>query len=437
VTAAEATAAAEAAAVAEAAAMVEAVAAAEAATTAGARALLAEWVELAGNAPAGYAAVVPARWVCAAREAARLAVHTPRAAALSRALVLPMRCAVQALAPAPEHAVPLHADYLALCVHAGYYDAALFFGAAAATTPRTVHDAMATCVSAADVLCEQYYLAVVHIACRRYAQALQHCRLALAVPSSTLSDVAVATYRKYILVSLLHTGAPPAPPKISSYTVSRLKAYAGEYVELAKAFAAANFDLAHKLAASHRALFEDHANTGLVDLVVAALPRRKIAALTASFVTLRLEDVAERARLPGGAPEAEALLADMVARGTIRAKIDARLGVVRFAGDDEDDDADEGAAAVATAAAHAAWGRGGDAPAATPLPVVGRGKTAKAMDVSVGLALACVERVQDFRNAVLCDAGFVSRTIAAEGDHLRGGDGGLGLGMEEADNDID
>jgi hypothetical protein len=321
-----------------------------------------------------------------------------------------------------------------VCVHAQCYDAALYFHEGRGV--RTKHDPLRTCVSAADVLCEQYYLVVVHAVCRRYKQALRHCRLALAVPSSSLSDVAVAVYRKFLLLSLLHTGALPAHPRIASYTASRLKAYAAEYVEFGKAFAAANFDDARKLAASHRTLFLEHANLGLVERLLTALPRRKIASLTSSFLSLSLADLAARARLPGGAPEAERVLADMAADGAVPAKIDARAQTVRFAEKDVDGDPDGAAAARAAAAARVYLG----AAPVSGLMLAGGRLSAGAMGRGVDEALACVERVQGFRDAVLCDPAFVSRKFAAERDSLMHASElgvGMGIGIEDADRDID
>lgn len=422
---------------------------------ASAKALLGEWVELVAGAPDGAARAVPLRWVSAARHAVRLAVRTPVSSGLSKGLVDPMRAAVLALVAGDENAtVPLHADYLALCVHAKCYDEAMLFSRGGL---RIEHHPATTCVSAADVLCEQYYLAVVHAVCRRYPEALQSCRLALAVPSSSLSDVAVAVYRKFLLISLLSSGALPPHPRVSSYTASRLRAYASEYMDLGKAFEAASMDDARKIAASHHRLFVEHGNAGLVARVLAALPRRKIIALTTSFVTMRLDGVAARARLPGGAREAERLLADMVAAGEVVARVDARRGIVRFpsscaqvsgggnggrcsSGSVRSVQEHDAAAARAAAAARvwaggaAAGGEGGEGD--------GRGGaviSAERMTSGVNAALSCVERIQGFRNAVLCDPAFIAHKLASERDnrmHAGGLAGGLQMGIED-DHEIE
>lgn len=402
-----------------------------------ARALIREYIDILPHAPEGYAAHVPLRWVTVAREAVRLAVNTPYYHRLSLALILPLRHACEQLQAGPETVAPLHTDYLALCIHAKAYDAALFFDGPGCVA-KTHYEAQKNCLSAADVLCKHYYLAVIYIARRCYARALQQCRLALAVPSTTLCDVAVAVYRKYILVSLLHTGSPPSQLKISSYAAGRLRSYATEYSDLAKAYTGAKFDDLHKLVASHKKTFEEDSNGGLVRLIVASLPRRAIVNLTSSFVTLSLEEVASRARLSGGAEEAEAILADMSASGAIRAKIDAKRGVVRFTGDEEDNSTDEALAAVVSSVSMSTWGaRAGDPSLVHSAPVsTARADSRLSMDESVGTALAYVERIQEFRNAVLCDSGFVLLKMQNERE-FRSQAGDVALAMEEAEQEID
>lgn len=411
-------------------------------TTESDAALLDEWKEMVDGAPVGYVGAMVFRWVATAREAARVAVCGGDTAA--RELVLPMRRACGLLAPNKEHALPLHADYIALCVHAKAYEEALWFvpeRGEGGIGVRTVYDPVRTGISAADVLCEFYYLAVVHIVRKNYGEALQACRLALAVPSSTLSDVAVAAYRKFVLVSLLHVGRMLPPPVVSSYTTSRLKSYATEYVDLAKAFSASNFDEFRKLAASHAAQFEEHENSGLIALLLKALPRRKIIALTSSFVTLGLEQIASRVEL-SSASEAEALVLDMVAKGSIRAKIDAQKQVVRFLSDDQEDRSEEASVAKAMAVARAIWG---DVASGIDADVPAQGGEGKKGFVRIGkptiekrmeAALACVETIHSFKNVILSDSGFVSRILSSEREaRMHAGDGGIGIGMEEADHD--
>ena len=46
---------------------------------------------------------------------------------------------------------------------------------------------------------------------RRYAEALVLFLYGLTAPSMVLNAITMASYQKYILVSLIHTGAAPAP----------------------------------------------------------------------------------------------------------------------------------------------------------------------------------------------------------------------------------
>lgn len=346
--------------------------------------------------------------------------NEPLCVQMAGALVHTMRQACDKLSPTPRHVVPLHADFLAVCAKAKLYRLCLAF----ASENRQSFHISATGISAADVMCIHYYLALAHIALKRFASALQHCRLALAVPAQSVSDVAVAVYRKYLLVLLLLHGEATANLTISSYKNSRLKPYAPEYHDLAAAFADTKPAAVANISAANRDKFEEDGNYGLVCQVVSALPKRTIQKLKRSYITLTLGQIAKKADL--GSPEAaEAVLLQMIEEGMIRAEINAQTQVVSF-GDDADDNADDTDAVIST------W-RGSNARMGARAPENVFDKPG-ALDARVDDALSYAERIRAFRDSVLCDRVYVSRKLKDDQERLLVSDV---AGMDEDDPDIE
>lgn len=367
-----------------------------------AKVLLKEYADIVGRAPTYYPGFIPKRWIAAGREATRLAISSPNFH-LSKALLLTMRAACDMLAPSPRHVVPLHADYLALCVHAKCYPEAVAFG----SQKRFKMDPEAVCIDAADVLCIHYYLSVAHIAIKDYATALQHCRLSLVIPSVNISEIAVSIYKKYILLSLLQNGIQPPAMKNSSYMASGLRCHASEYVELAEAFQALNAEDVGKIIASNQHVFSKDQNLGLLKQLLASLPRRIILRLTSSYKTLSLESISSRTGLHDCAKTEEVLL-DMISAGTLRAGMDCRERVIHFMSDMEiDSDRDS----------------------------AGSRQRQSSLDKSLNRALACIERIHEFKNSILCDTAFISRKLFSEREHAELESSGVGI--EDAENDAD
>jgi hypothetical protein len=318
---------------------------------------------------------------------------------LAISLLFALKWACDALAPTRYHLVPLHADYLALCIQAKFYNLAIAF----AREMRGAIRVKSTGIDAADILCVHYYLAVSHIAIREYSTALQHCRLAMAVPSHSISDIAVAVYKKFVIVSLLVHGSIPAIVKISSYSSGRMRLYASEYTDLAKPFETGAVDELRKLVSSYQHIFIRDSNLGLVKKLVEAMPRRTIIRLTSSYVTLSVEDVMTRVRF-SSRDETEALLLKMIEDGSIRATIDARASIVRFAEESVDD--------------------GDSAPSSA------------ALDNHVDLALKCAQKIRDFHYSILSDPVYAARKHV-EWDQHHNGPAGSGMGMEDEDPDFE
>eukprot|EP00177_Eucheuma_denticulatum_P007573 GFKZ01013784.1.p1 GENE.GFKZ01013784.1~~GFKZ01013784.1.p1 ORF type:complete len:489 (+),score=54.09 GFKZ01013784.1:423-1889(+) len=281
---------------------------------------------------------VPIRWVGMCRHAARLAIES-RNTLLALSLIQPLREAASKLSPAPDILNPVQTDFLAVCLDAKCYRHA----AAWIRAHRRLRvDVEATALVGTDVHLFYYYAALIFTGIKDFRTAHQCCRLALSVPvfhSSPFFDVAVMTFKLYVLLSLLVFGKAPAPLKYSSYPSSRLRKSASQYVELAYAFENRDIKELKQIFESNRVLFEHHGYLGLVKQVVNSLSKELIVRLTNSFVTMRVADVGRRAGLRDEAA-AHSMLVDMIRGKQINASIDDRTSVVRLM---DNDIADENA----------------------------------------------------------------------------------------------
>ncbi|CAN8070628.1 unnamed protein product, partial [Agarophyton chilense] len=262
------------------------------------------------------------------RHAARVVLQA-RHAARALALVRTLRAAADHLATAPDVIVPLHVDFLAVCLQAKCYAlAARWLRRCSRLRPDG-----ATAVSATDVHLLFHYAAVVFVGVKDYPAALHSCRLALAVPAPAPGPflrVAVATFRYYVLLHLLVAARSPPPFNFCSYALPLLRNRASEYVQLATAFE--RMDAAHMRTVfeSHRAAFEAHATLGVVKQVMQTFTDALVHRLTNSYVTIKLQHVAARVAACHDQPDAHDVLLRMIQRGTLCARIDDRKRVLRL-----------------------------------------------------------------------------------------------------------
>jgi COP9 signalosome complex subunit 3 len=94
-------------------------------------------------------------------------------------------------------------------------------------------------------------------------------------------------------------------------------AEARPYTDLGAAAGNKSADKLRRLAEQHLQLFTTDGNLGLVKQVVARVTQRAIQRLTATFLTLSLQEVAAAVGLQGGAQEAEELLLRWGAEGAL------------------------------------------------------------------------------------------------------------------------
>lgn len=290
--------------------------------------LITEYKTIVAATPAEWARAVPERWVGLSRHATRLAIET-HDTQLALALIHPVRQAASKLAPAPDYLIPIQADFLALCLEAKCYKLAASW---IRSERRLQVDVANTALVGTDVHLFHHYSALIFIGVKDFRAALQSCRLALTVPAASpgpFYDVAISTFKLFVLLSLLVTAMPPPNPKFTSYQAPRLRKTASEYMELAYAYQNRDISQLRQVFQSNRDQFEKQGNLGLVKQVVASLSRELIIQLTKSFVTLTLAEVVDRAGLSDEA-EAQRIIVDLVRDGKINASIDERSGIVTF-----------------------------------------------------------------------------------------------------------
>eukprot|EP01083_Nonionella_stella_P065500 171698_1 len=190
-------------------------------------------------------------------------------------------------------------------------------------------------LEAKDNLLYHYYASVVLIAFKRRKEALECLVGALAAPSTAISAIQIACYRKYVLLSLLVYGKPmPLPRSTSPYVFRHLSKLAPEYTELADAYSA-GMERLEKVVESFRVQFEKDDNLGLVQQVICGLVRRNIKNLTNTYVTLSLEDITKNSNAESPA-QTEMLIRSMIEKGEIFARIDQEKGMVSFLDESQD-----------------------------------------------------------------------------------------------------
>lgn len=208
--------------------------------------------------------------------------------------ILPLIAAVRAICPEPGAICPAHADLLQCCLLAKCYSAA---GDILAEDPISV-DPQATAVTATDVLLYCYYGGMLLTGLRQYTRALDLYLAAITAPTKVLNAITVACLKKFILVTLLHSGKRAQLPKyVAPPVLKALKSECSAYQELAQraeqgpdavpAAALAEF------VASKQDVWRADGNAGLVQKVVDTAAHRKIQSLTQTYATLGMAKVAE------------------------------------------------------------------------------------------------------------------------------------------------
>ncbi|XP_009792273.1 COP9 signalosome complex subunit 3 isoform X1 [Nicotiana tabacum] len=240
--------------------------------------------------------------------------------------VAPMLTAVRKLQVSSEQLTALHPDFLLLCVLAKCYK----------TGVSILEDDIFEVDQPRDFFLYCYYGGMICVGQKQFGKALELLHNVVTAPMSTLSAIAVESYKKYILVSLIRLGqfSVSFPKYTSSVAQRNLKTTSQPYLELANSYGTGKISELETFVQTNMEKFESDNNLGLVKQVVSSMYKRNIQRLTQTYLTLSLQDIANTVQL-SSSKEAEMHVLQMIEDGEIYATINQKDGMVRFLEDPE------------------------------------------------------------------------------------------------------
>ena len=285
----------------------------------------------------------------------------------ARIAIAPLRSAVQRSRPSPNALTPAHPLLLQCCLLGKFYGLAEDHLYPQGTMRAQfkcldVVDPKTTGLVVKDFFLYCYYGGMTLVGLKRYSEALDFFLRAFAVPATQVSAIVVASYKKYLLVSLLLHGQGETPPPLylsisvcvwvcasrktdlfflnrfvvlsvcpipeyTSQVVQRsIGSWCSEYLEVAKAFSTYEVGKLEQALEKHRSVLEADKNFGLAKQLIPSLSKRVIQRLTQTYLTLSLDDLAVK----GGVGDAQAVLLEMIEKGEIHAKISQKDKMVAF-----------------------------------------------------------------------------------------------------------
>ncbi|XP_017608057.1 COP9 signalosome complex subunit 3-like [Gossypium arboreum] len=240
--------------------------------------------------------------------------------------VAPMLTAIRKLQSSSEHLTALHPEFLLLCLLSRCYKAGLSI----------LEEDVFEVDQPRDLFLFCYYGGMISIGQKWFQKALELLHNVVTAPMSTVNAIAVEAFKKYILVSLIHHGQSPAnlPKYASSVAQRNLKNLCQPYIELANSYSNGKIADIETYVEANKDKFESDNNLGLVKQAVSSMYKRNIQRLTQTYLTLSLQDIANRVQL-NSPKEAEMHVLQMIKDGEIYATINQKDGMVRFLEDPE------------------------------------------------------------------------------------------------------
>lgn len=239
--------------------------------------------------------------------------------------IKPLRMLIKRYAPGPTFITPQHVDFVQLCLASGAVNAALNI---IGDHPFELSPEK-TAVDGKDVRLYLYYAGMALIAANKMEDAIELLRACVQVPAQGCSLVILEAYKKFVLASLIHTGTCEPLSKYFIPSIQRHNKHYMIYDELVAIYSSNAIDVLHKYIVQHREAFQKDGNFGLAKQLFAALQRRVVHSLTKTFLTLSLEDIAQRIQAESVA-EAEAFVVSCIKSGAIQATISQKDGMVSF-----------------------------------------------------------------------------------------------------------
>lgn len=157
-----------------------------------------------------------------------------------------------------------------------------------------------------------YYGGMLYASLKQWERSLYFFEIAITTPSMAISSIVLESYKKFILISLIHHGKVKSLPKYTSQAVTRhIKQMVTAYTDLAAAYSTFSIHKVTLAVREHSDQYLSDTNMGLVKQVIASLYKKNIQRLTKTFLTLSLEDMANRIQLES-AEDAEQYVLNMV-----------------------------------------------------------------------------------------------------------------------------
>uniref|UniRef100_A0A0D3AIZ2 COP9 signalosome complex subunit 3 n=1 Tax=Brassica oleracea var. oleracea TaxID=109376 RepID=A0A0D3AIZ2_BRAOL len=171
---------------------------------------------------------------------------------------------------------------------------------------------------------------------KKFQKALELLYNVVTAPMHSVNAIALEAYKKYVLVTLIHSGQfSVSLPKCASTAAQRhLKTWSIPYTEVGNCYNEGKISELQAVVVAHSSDFEKDNNLGLVKQAVSSLYKRNILRLTQKYLTLSLQDIANMVQL-ANAKEAEMHVLQMIQDGQIHALINQKDGMVRFLEDPE------------------------------------------------------------------------------------------------------
>ncbi|KAJ4882776.1 Winged helix-turn-helix DNA-binding domain protein [Raphanus sativus] len=237
--------------------------------------------------------------------------------------VAPLLSAVRKVQVSAKCFTALHPDCLQLCLQAKCYEAGFSI----------LSDDILEVDQPRDLYLYCYYGGMICIGLKRFQKASELLYNVVTAPMFQLNAIALEGYKKYILVTLIHSGQfTGSLPKCASTAAQRhLKSGCMPYSEVGNRYNDGKISELEAVAVAHSSDFEKDNNIGLVKQAVTSLYKRNILRLTQKYLTLSLQDIAQLAN----AKEAEMHVLQMIQEGQIHALINQKDGMVRFLEDPE------------------------------------------------------------------------------------------------------
>lgn len=181
----------------------------------------------------------------------------------------------------------------------------------------------------ADYMTYFYYGGMIYIGLKDYSRALHFFKLAFTIPASVASAIMVESYKKYLMVSLIHNGNVPPFPDLEGLVIRQIKNNCSPYIQLSEVFSTKDVAQLQQFCETNREAFVQDRNLGLLHQVADALYEKLILMYTKCYVTLSLEDIAKGVKLES-AEVAEKYMLRMIEQGKICAVINLQDGKFCF-----------------------------------------------------------------------------------------------------------